>query len=129
VAVPNARVVLRGIDNLAAMPLRPTTLRGRGAYETGLEHAQGVVLVDAVGGVEEVDSSRDPKALVEKLGPTGVTFAVRFWHGPKTKDMWNARSAGAIAIKSALEKAGIQAPTPHQAVWVQQGSEQLKGQT
>jgi small-conductance mechanosensitive channel len=88
-----------------------------------------VVLVGAVGGLEEVDSSRDPKALVEKLGPTGVTFTVRFWHGPKTKDMWNARSAGAIAIKSALEKAGIQAPTPHQAVWIQQGSEQLKGQT
>ena len=83
------------------------------------------ILVDAVGGVEEVDSSRDPKALVEKLGPTGVTFAVRFWHGPKTEDMWDARSAGAIAIKSALEDAGIKAPTP--AVWIQRGSGQVKG--
>ncbi len=81
VAVPNAHVVLRGLDNLTAMPLRRTTLR------------------------------------------VGVA-----WHGPKSEDMWDARSAGAIAIKSALEKAGIQAPTPHQAVWIQQGSEQLKGQ-
>jgi small-conductance mechanosensitive channel len=126
VVVPNANVMLRGIQNLTATPLRRTTLRVGVAYETDLEGAQRV-LVDAVSGVEEVDSSRDAKALVEKLGPTGVTFAVRFWHGPSTEDMWNARSASAIAIKSALEDAGIQAPTPHQAVWIQQGSEQVKG--
>jgi len=126
VTVPNGNVMLRGLDNLSAKPLRRTTLRVGVAYETDLERAQRI-LVDTVGGVEEVDSSQDPKALVEKLGPTGVTFAVRFWHGPKTEDMWDARSATAIAIKSALEKADIQAPTPQQAIWIQQGSEQVGG--
>jgi small-conductance mechanosensitive channel len=128
VAVPNSNVMLRGIDNLTATPVRRTTLRVGVAYETDLERAQRV-LVDAVRGVEEVDSSKDPEALVEKLGPTGVTFAVRFWHGAATSEMWRARSASAIAIKSALEGAGIEAPTPHQTVWIQQGSEHLESQT
>jgi hypothetical protein len=43
--------------------------------------------------------------------------------------MWDARSAGAFAVKSALEAAGIPAPTPHQAVSIQQSPEQVKGQT
>jgi small conductance mechanosensitive channel len=127
VVVPNANIMLRGIDNLSAEPVRRTTLRVGVAYETDLERAQRL-LVDAVRGVEEVDSSKDPEALVEKLGPTGVTFAVRFWHGPLTEDMWSARSASAIAIKSALEEAGVQAPTPHQTVWIQQGSEHVRSQ-
>jgi small-conductance mechanosensitive channel len=127
VVVPNANIMLRGIDNLSAEPVRRTTLRVGVAYETDLERAQRL-LVDAVRGVEGVDSSKDPEALVEKLGPTGVTFAVRFWHGPLTEDMWSARSASAIAIKSALEEAGVQAPTPHQTVWIQQGSEHEKSQ-
>ena len=78
-----------------------------------------------------IDSSRDPEALVEKLGggATGVTIAVRFWHGPETSDMWRARSASAIAVKSALEEAGIEAPTLEQVVWLRRGSGHVKGQT
>jgi small-conductance mechanosensitive channel len=121
VVVPSGNIMLRGIDNLSAEPVRRTTLRVGVAYETDLERAQRL-LVDAVRGVEEVDSSKDPEALVEKLGPTGVTFAVRFWHGAATSEMWSARSASAIAVKSALEEAGIKAPTLEQVVWLRQGA-------
>jgi hypothetical protein len=36
--------------------------------------------------------------------------------------MWSARSASAIAVKSALEEAGIKAPTLEQVVWLRQGA-------
>ena len=123
-AVPNANVMLRGIDNLTATSVRRTTLTVEVAYDTDLERAQRV-LVDAVRAVEEVDSSRDPEALVKKLDAGaigGVTIAVRFWHGAETSDMWRARSASAIVIKSALEEAGIEAPTLEQVMWLRQGS-------
>ncbi len=122
VAIPNANVMLRGIDNRTATPTRRTTLAVGVAYDTDLERAQRV-LVDALRDVEEVEGSPEPTAFVEEFGESTVNFAVRFWHGPETPDMWRARSAAAIAIKSALDAAGIEMAFPQRTVWIQQGPE------
>jgi small-conductance mechanosensitive channel len=47
-----------------------------------------------------------------------IDFAVRFWHGATTPEMWRARSAAAMAIKSALETAGIEMAFPQRTVRV-----------
>ena len=119
VAVPNANVMLRGIDNRTATPTRRTTLAVGVSYDTDLEQAQRV-LVKAMSEVEEIEDSPEPTAFVEEFGESTVNFAARFWHGAETPHMWRARSAAAIAIKRALDEAGIDMAFPQRTVWLKQ---------
>lgn len=120
VLIPNANVMLRGIDNRTVTPTRRTTLTVGVAYDTDLERAQRV-LVDALGEVEEVEGLPEPTAFVEEFGESTINFAVRFWHGAETPAMWRARSAAAIAIKDALDAAEIEIAFPQRTVWIQNG--------
>jgi small-conductance mechanosensitive channel len=112
--------MLRGIDNRTATPSRRTTLEVGVSYETDLKHAQQV-LIDALRDVDEIEGSPEPTAFVEEFGDSTINFAVRFWHGAETPQMWRARSAGAIAIKSALDAAGIEMAYPQRTVWLKRG--------
>ncbi|MGB2851062.1 MAG: mechanosensitive ion channel family protein [Solirubrobacterales bacterium] len=118
VLIPNANVMLRGIDNRTVTPTRRTTLTVGVAYDTDLKRAQRV-LVDALGEVEEVEGLPEPTAFVEEFGESTINFAVRFWHGAETPAMWRARSAAAIAIKDALDAAEIEIAFPQRTVWIQ----------
>lgn len=120
VLIPNANVMLRGIDNRTVTPTRRTTLTVGVAYDTDLKRAQRV-LVDALGEVEEVESMPEPTAFVEEFGESTINFAVRFWHEAETPSMWRARSAAAIAIKEALDAAEIEMAFPQRTVWIQNG--------
>lgn len=120
VEIPNANVMLRGLDNRTATPSRRTTLAVGVSYKTDLERAQRV-LVDALRGVDAIEGSPEPTAFVEEFGDSTINFAVRFWHGAETPQMWRARSAGAIAIKSALDDAGIEMSYPQRTVWLKRG--------
>ena len=120
VEIPNANVMLRGIDNRTATPTRRTTLAVGVSYDTDLERAQGV-LVTALKDVDEIEQSPAPQAFVEEFGDSTIRFAVRFWHGAETPAMWRARSAAAIAIKSALDDAGIEMAFPQRTVWLKRG--------
>lgn len=117
VEVPNANVLLRGIDNRTLTPTRRTTLAVGVAYDTDLERAQGI-LVDAALGAEGVLGKPKPTAFVEAFNESTIDFAVRFWHGAPTPDMWRARSAVAIEIKKALDEAGIELAFPQRTVWL-----------
>ncbi len=117
VAVPNANVMLRGIDNRTATPTRRTTLTIGVAYDTDLERAQRV-LVDALREVEGLEPSPAPTAFVEEFGESTINFAVRFWHDSETPAMWRARSAAAMAIKAALDAAEIEMAFPQRALWI-----------
>jgi small conductance mechanosensitive channel len=120
VAVPNANVMLRGIDNRTATPTRRTTLAVGVSYDTDLEQAQRV-LVKAMSEVEEIKDSPEPTAFVEEFGESTINFAARFWHDAETPYMWRARSAAAIAIKRALDEAGIEMAFPQRTVWLKRG--------
>jgi small-conductance mechanosensitive channel len=115
IEIPNANVMLRGIDNRTLTPTRRTTLTVGVAYDTDLERAQQVLL-EALSDVEGVESAPAPTAFVEAFAESTIDFAVRFWHGAATPDMWRARSAAAMAIKSALDTAGIEMAFPQRTV-------------
>jgi len=115
VQIPNANVMLRGIDNRTLTPTRRTTLNVGVAYDTDLEAAQRVLL-DALRDVEGIEPTPEPTAFVERFGESTIDFAVRFWHGAETPEMWRARSAAAIAIKAALDAAEIEIAFPQRTV-------------
>jgi len=115
VQIPNANVMLRGIDNRTLTPTRRTTLTVGVAYDTDLERAQRV-LVDALREVEGIEPEPEPTAFVEQFGESTIDFAVRFWHGSETPEMWRARSAAAMAIKRSLDAADIEIAFPQRTV-------------
>ena len=128
VAVPNGNVMLRVIDNRTTAPNRRTAIAVGVAYDTDLEHAQRV-LVEALRDVEGVHELPEPAAYVEEFGESTISFAVRFWHRSEMIAMWEARSAAAIAIKSALDDAGIQIAFPQRVVHVESGASPIHEET
>jgi small-conductance mechanosensitive channel len=68
------------------------------------------LLVDAVAGADGVRDRPEPAAWVEGFGPSSVEVSVRFWHAPDA--VLGTRDAAAVAVKQALDGAGIEMPNP-----------------
>lgn len=50
------------------------------------------------------------------LAPSWVTVRVRYWHEPRSSDVWQARHAAIVAVVEACEGAGIELPLEQRAV-------------
>ena len=105
------------IVNYSSRGARRTTLTVGVDYGTDLEKAQRV-LAEALAGVEGVWDSPPPEALVEQFGESSVDFAVRWWHEPDYKTMWEVRSRVAMAVYAALDRVDIDIAYPRQVVHV-----------
>ena len=111
VFVPSSDVLQSGIENNTAFDRRRTTLAVGVGYDTDLETAHSTLLA-AVQGVDPVYDEPAPQAWVESFGGSSIDFAVRFWHDSPTGDEWATRHEVAIAVKKALDAAGIEIPFP-----------------
>jgi small conductance mechanosensitive channel len=67
------------------------------------------ILVEAVAGADGVRDRPEPAAWVEEFGPSSIDVSVRFWHAPDA--VLGTRDAAAVAIKQALDDAGIELPS------------------
>lgn len=111
VLVPCSQVLGNPIVNHTATGMRRTTFPIGVAYDTDLEAAQRVV-VEAVRAVEGVRHSPPPEALVSSFDESTITISLRYWHPPESASFWRIRSAVAIAVKRALDEAGVEIPFP-----------------
>ena len=116
VLIPCADVLSSPIVNHTVNGRRRTTLTVGVAYDTDLATAQRI-LTEGVASVDGVLPSPAPEALVEELGESSIDFAVRFWHAPDITTLWRVRSEVAIAVKGALDEAGIGIPFPQRTLW------------
>lgn len=119
VYIPNASVLRQPIVNHTRLGSRRTTLEVAVAFGADLVQAKKVIL-GALDGVDGVWSEPAPEAYVEEFAESGVTIAVRFWHAPDIATLWRVRDAVAVAVKSALDAAGIEIPFPQRALWFRQ---------
>lgn len=115
VYVPNGDVVRNPIVNRTAFAQRRTELVVGVGYDSDLEHARRVI-ERAVAGAEGVLSDPAPEALVFRIGESSIDLCVRFWHASAMADMWRVRHAAAVALKRALDEAGIEMPFPQLAL-------------
>lgn len=115
VMVPCAQVLSSPIVNHTTLGRRRTTLELSVAYEADLEEALAVVRA-ALATVDDVHEHPAPEVWVEAFGDSGVSLAVRFWHGPDVATLWRTRSAVALAVKRALDGAGISIPFPQRVL-------------
>ena len=115
VLVPCAEVLSKPIVNLTTLGRRRTTLEVGVACEADLEQARQVL----VAAVEEADGvlERPPAEVwVKEFDDSAVTLAVRFWHAPDIASLWRVRSHVAVAVKQALDGAGIEIPFPQRVL-------------
>jgi small conductance mechanosensitive channel len=115
VMVPCAEVLSKPIVNLTTLGRRRTTLEVGVSYDADLEQARDVL----VGAVEEADGVLDrppAEVWVKEFDDSAVTLAVRFWHAPDIASLWRVRSHVAVAVKKALDGAGIEIPFPQRVL-------------
>ena len=115
VVVPSSMVISEPIVNHTRRRLRRTVLLVGVAYRTDLARAQEVI-VDAVGGVEDVRDNPPPEAWVTTFNESSIDFEIRYWHAPDIATVYRVRSAVAMAVKAALDGAGIEIPFPQRVV-------------
>lgn len=115
VIVPSSTVLKNPIENTMALDRRRTTLTVGVTYEADLDDVRSL-LVAAARGADGVLDRPAPDAWVEAFGPSAVDVAVVFWHGSAIADEWEARHAVAVAVKGALDSAGVDIPFPIRTV-------------
>ena len=115
VLIPSSQVLTAPITNFTAKGTRRTTLDVGVAYDTDLATAQRVLLA-AIGSVDGVRPEPAPQAWVEQFGESSIDFALRFWHAPDIATLWRVRSGVAMAVKTALDGAGIEIPFPQRTL-------------
>ena len=115
VMVPCAEVLSQPITNHTVLGRRRTTLEVGVSYDADPGKAREVLL-EAVPRVEGVREQPHPEVWVESFGDSSINLVVRFWHAPDVATMWRVRSAVAVAIKRALDQAGIEIPFPQRVL-------------
>ncbi len=79
------------------------------AYENDALEACAVI-EQSLAGLERIDDTPAPEALVMNLGASTVDIDVRIWCGPNQHDALLAQSRAITAAKAALDEAGIEMP-------------------
>lgn len=115
VLVPCSQVLNNPITNFTVGGRRRTTLTVGVAYDTDLATAQRV-LQGAMRSIDGVRSDPTPEVWVEEFNESSIDFALRFWHAPDIATLWRVRSGVAMAVKSALDAAGITIPFPQRTL-------------
>lgn len=115
VMVPCADVLSNPITNHTTLGRRRTTLSVAVGYGADLDVVRAVLL-DAVEALDGVLERPPPEVWVEAFADSGVTVAVRFWHAPDIATLWRVRSDVAVAVKRALDAAGIEIPFPQRVL-------------
>jgi len=116
VQIPNSNVIRTTTVNLTRLDGRRSTLDIGLAYGSPLARAQQVVLA-AIDGLEGVRPEPEPEAHIHEFDDSTINLALWFWHDPEILESWRVHSRVAVAVKSALDEAGITIAFPQRTLW------------
>jgi small-conductance mechanosensitive channel len=115
VFLPCSKVLDAPIVNHTSTGRRRSCLEIGLAYGTDLAEARKV-LHQAAAQAEGVHPRPAPEALVAEFGESSIHFDLLFWHAPDALTTRRVRSAVALAVRAALDEAGIEVPFPQRVV-------------
>lgn len=124
VYLPNAEVLKAPIINYTRTPTSRTSLTVGVSYDTDLDTARRVLL-GGCRAAEGVAEHPPPEVWVEEFAESSINLAVRYWHPADIASRWRVRSAVAVALKEALDDAGISIPFPQRTLWFGPGRRRL----
>lgn len=113
VIIPNKSAWGGPIVNFSALGRRRVDIQVAISYASDVPKAIAVAL-EALKGVPGVIATPEPSVFVASLDNSRVTLNVRPW--AEGADYWSVFNAAQIAVKDALERAGVAAAVPQVAV-------------
>lgn len=119
--IPNSKVFNAVILNYSRNPLRRFDFDLGVGAEDDLLAAQRIGL-EAINGVAAICRERAPRSWVVELGDSNVVLRFSAWVDQREHDFLALRSACLIAVKNALESAGLSLPEPQFRLRVEQAA-------
>lgn len=110
--VPNSLLFKNPVKILTDEVVRRDEIMVGVGYDADLEQAQQVIR-DAVQGLENVNSDKPVIVLARTFGASSIDFLVQWWAPAVARDMRLTRSEVVMAVKKALDAAGIEIPYPY----------------
>lgn len=125
VYLPNAEVLKNPIVNYTRTALSRTEITVGVAYDTDLVPAREVLL-EACRQADGVAPQPPPEAWVNEFAESSIEIVVRYWHPADIASRWRVRSSVAVAVKAALDAAGMTIAFPQRTLWFGPGSTTLQ---
>jgi small-conductance mechanosensitive channel len=113
--LPNGDVFARAILVRTAHPQRRGKFVIGIGYSASIEDAQAAILA-AVAATEEVLEDPAPAVYVTDFSPSSVDLTVYFWLDAHRSSLLKVKHRVAVAVKRALDEAGIEIPFPQRVV-------------
>ncbi len=110
--VPNSLLFKNPVKILTDEVVRRDEITVGVGYDVDLEHAQAVIR-DTVQGLETVNQDKPVVVVARTFGASSIDFLVQWWAPTTPRDMRLTRSEVVIAVKKALDAAGIEIPYPY----------------
>jgi small conductance mechanosensitive channel len=118
IIIPNGMVFSSVITNFSAESLRRVDVKVGVDYSADLEKTREV-LMSVTKDIELQLEGHDPVVVCTDLGDSSVNWQVRFYVHPD--DFFTVLEAGTVAVKKALDEAGIGIPFPQMDVHLDGG--------
>lgn len=113
--VPNSRLFKNPVRVLTDQPERRVSILTGVAYSVDLAAALEIV-EQAVAGCEHVMRERPPQILAHGFGNSGMEIEVTWWCGSTPLAVRQSRSEVVVAVKAALDAAGMEIPFPYRTL-------------
>ncbi len=110
--VPNSMLFKNPVEIYNEQPLRRDEVVIGVSYDTDLEQAEAVIRA-SVENLPIVDSDKGVLVFAQEFGASSVDFIVYWWSDTKAQDKRLTKSQVVMAIKRALDEAGIEIPFPY----------------
>jgi small-conductance mechanosensitive channel len=124
--LPASKVLNAPIVNYTQLGRRRSKLPVGVAYDTDLEAAIGV-LHETLTRVDGVQRRPAPEVVVTEFGESSINLDLLYWHEPDNATTRRVRSAVAVAVKRALDGAGMEIPFPQRVLRFSDSSAEPRG--
>ena len=115
VLVPNATLFKNPVNVLTNKPYRRVTIMTGIAYEENVSQSVSVI-EKAVKNCSTVETSEPIEIFPQNFGSSSIDIEVTWWTGNKPVDIRRSRGEVVIAVKKALDEAGIEIPFPYRTL-------------
>lgn len=115
VIVQNRHLFKNPVHVLTDQELRRISIVVGVAYGEDAAAAQKVIKA-AIGAVSSPDSDRPAEVFATEFNSSSIDFLVRWWAKSAPPDVHVARDKAVIAVKAALDEAGIEIPFPYRTL-------------
>ncbi len=115
VVVPNSFLFKNPIKILTDQPVRRISLAVGVDYAADLKQAH-TVLAGAFEGLSTVDRDRPVDVFVTTFNDSSIDFLLRWWSGATPTEEHRSRNEVAMAVKAALDAAGLEIPFPQRTL-------------